>query len=225
MEVIGGGIADIKGIPVRLHSDLQSLTSDDHPQYRHLTGLDSAKPAASHVGQVYFATDTGLIYRDNGTSWVIVTVTNPAGAILPYAGSSAPSGYLLCDGSAVSRTTYAALFTVVGTTYGVGDGSTTFNLPDLRAKVPAGYKAADANFGTLGSSVGEAAHALSVAELASHSHIVHLTNAGGSATNKPLTGTTNGVDPFGSYTDDAAGSGTAHNNIQPSLTLNFIIKT
>jgi hypothetical protein len=55
----------------------------------------------------------------------------PVGAILPYAGFSAPPGFLLCDGSAVSRQTYAALFSVIGTTYGAGDGSTTFNLPNL----------------------------------------------------------------------------------------------
>jgi microcystin-dependent protein len=62
----------------------------------------------------------------------------PVGTVLPYAGSSAPTNYLLCDGSAVSRTSYAALFAIVGTTYGVGDNSTTFNLPDLRGRIPAG---------------------------------------------------------------------------------------
>lgn len=53
----------------------------------------------------------------------------PVGTILPYAGATAPEGYLLCNGQAVSRTTYSALFTVIGTTYGEGDGNTTFNLP------------------------------------------------------------------------------------------------
>lgn len=62
----------------------------------------------------------------------------PAGSVTAFAGSSAPSGWLLCAGQAVSRTTYAALFTVIGTTYGSGDGSTTFNLPDLRGRVVAG---------------------------------------------------------------------------------------
>ena len=56
----------------------------------------------------------------------------PAGVIIPFAGSSIPAGYLLCNGAVVSRTTYANLFKVIGTTYGAGDGSTTFNLPDLR---------------------------------------------------------------------------------------------
>lgn len=64
--------------------------------------------------------------------------TVPAGTVLPFAGSSAPAGYLLAYGQAVSRTTYAALFAVIGTTYGAGDGSTTFNLPDLRGRTIAG---------------------------------------------------------------------------------------
>jgi microcystin-dependent protein len=62
----------------------------------------------------------------------------PVGAVFPFAGASAPIGYLICDGSAVSRTTYAALFTAIGTTYGAGDGSTTFNLPDMRSSMPLG---------------------------------------------------------------------------------------
>jgi microcystin-dependent protein len=61
------------------------------------------------------------------------------GAIKPWTKSTAPAGYLLCDGTAVSRTTYADLFAVISTTYGVGDGSTTFNVPDLQGKMPQGY--------------------------------------------------------------------------------------
>jgi phage-related tail fiber protein len=60
----------------------------------------------------------------------------PTGVILAFGGSSAPAGYLLCDGAAVSRATYAALFAVIGTGYGVGDGATTFNLPSLKGRVP-----------------------------------------------------------------------------------------
>ena len=65
-------------------------------------------------------------------------IINPIGSIKMYGGSAAPTGYLLCDGSAVSRTTYASLFTVISTTFGVGDGSTTFNVPDMRGRVPIG---------------------------------------------------------------------------------------
>lgn len=63
-----------------------------------------------------------------------VIENNPTGVILNYGGTSAPSGYFLCDGSAVSRTTYSALFAVIGTTFGSGDGSTTFNIPDTRQR-------------------------------------------------------------------------------------------
>ena len=62
----------------------------------------------------------------------------PVASVIPYAGVSAPTGYLLCDGTAVSRTTYADLFSALSTTYGAGDGSTTFNLPDLRGRAPIG---------------------------------------------------------------------------------------
>src|SRR5690606_13639822 len=62
----------------------------------------------------------------------------PTGAVVPFAGSTAPSGWLLCDGSAVSRTTYSDLFSAISTTYGAGDESTTFNVPDLRGRVVAG---------------------------------------------------------------------------------------
>lgn len=62
----------------------------------------------------------------------------PVGSLMPYAGASAPSLWLLCYGQAISRTTYAALFTALGTAWGAGDGSTTFNVPDLRGRVPAG---------------------------------------------------------------------------------------
>lgn len=64
----------------------------------------------------------------------IAQTTEKPGMIKPFAGTTIPTGYLLCDGSAVSRTTYANLFAAIGTTYGSGDGSTTFNLPDYREK-------------------------------------------------------------------------------------------
>ena len=72
----------------------------------------------------------------------------PTGSIIPFAGKTAPEGWLFCQGQAVSRTTYAQLFAVIGTTYGSGDGSTTFNVPDLRGRVAVGAEASDANLGT-----------------------------------------------------------------------------
>lgn len=97
---------------------------------------------------------------------VIVTIVSfsrpafdpcPAGAIMGYGGTTAPGGYLLCDGSAISRTTYGHLFTAIGTTYGVGDGSTTFNVPDLRQRFPLG-KATSGTGSTLGGTGGAIDH-------------------------------------------------------------------
>ena len=144
----------------------------------------------------------------------------PSGAIMTYGGSSAPSGWLLCDGSAVSRTIYSAIYSVISTVFGSGDGSTTFNLPDLRAKIPAGYKSGDSNFGTLGGVVGEATHVLTTTEMPAHKH--GIPGNPGSAT----TGSSSGrlTDTTDLYDTLSAGGGVAHNNIQPSLTINFIIK-
>jgi microcystin-dependent protein len=82
----------------------------------------------------------------------------PAGTILEYAGSSAPSGYLLCQGGAVSRTTYSALFAIIGTTYGVGDGSTTFNLPDKRNRTSFGAGGTYALGDNIGSATVDLSH-------------------------------------------------------------------
>ena len=106
----------------------------------------------------------------------------PVGVVSAFAGVNAPAGWLMCAGQAVSRTDYAALFNALSTTYGTGDGSTTFNLPDLRGRVPAGVD----NMGgtaasrltntvltasnTLGATGGTQTHTLTEAQLASHNH-------------------------------------------------------
>lgn len=112
----------------------------------------------------------------------------PIGSIVSFAGATAPSGYLLCDGSAVSRTSYASLFAVIGTTYGSGDGSTTFNLPDLRGEFVRGLdngKGIDAGR-LLGSSQGQAIQSHT------HSSTVWTLNQGymGSGAGYPGVGTT-----------------------------------
>lgn len=105
----------------------------------------------------------------------------PAGTIVDYAGAAAPTGWLICDGSLVSRATYPNLFTNIGTTFGAGDGSTTFGIPDLRGKIPVG-KHTGGTFQTLGATGGEENHTLSVAEIPSHNH------GGASGTAAPNTG-------------------------------------
>jgi len=136
--------------------------------------------------------------------------------------ASIPLGYLLCDASAVSRTTYAELFAAVSTRFGVGDGSTTFNLPDLRSVFPRGTPAATEAGGT----GGESTHVLTTAELASHTHahtiaVSNGSNSGGNGSGSDYTqargtGTLDWWRPAtitGSIT--SAGSSTAHENKPP----------
>lgn len=189
----------------------------------------------------------------------------PSGSIFDYAGAAAPTGYLLCYGQAVSRTTYADLFTAIGTVYGSGDGSTTFNVPDVRGRVGAGKddmggSAANRLTGlsggvsgsTLGAVGGGQTHTLTTAQLASHTHTgttasdgahTHSLDdvpaqsnsiAGGftaietaSSSNGTISGITtdsNGAHTH-TFTTASSGSGDAHNNVQPTIIFNKIIKT
>lgn len=106
----------------------------------------------------------------------------PVGVWLPYGGSTAPDGWILCDGRAISRSEFAALYAVIGTTFGIGNGSTTFNVPDMRGRVPAGADAMGGNAAsrltstglgtsaTLGASGGGQTHTLTTAQIPSHNH-------------------------------------------------------
>jgi microcystin-dependent protein len=145
----------------------------------------------------------------------------PSGSVISYAGSTAPSGWLMADGSAVSRVTYSVLFAVIGTTYGSGDGATTFNLPNLKGKTPVGFNAAETEFNALGKTGGEKTHLLSVAEMPSHTHTVRYAISGGTYTS-PTVG--NNGSEQGDINTGSAGSNAAHNNLQPYIALNFIIK-
>jgi microcystin-dependent protein len=100
-----------------------------------------------------------------------VTGVGPIGTISMFAGTTPPATHLLCDGSAVSRATYSALFGVIGTMYGAGDGSTTFNVPNLKGKIPVGLDSTQTEFDTLGETGGTKTHTLSAAEMPVHTHI------------------------------------------------------
>lgn len=197
----------------------------------------------------------------------------PAGIIMPFAGSTAPQGYLLCDGSAVDRTTYATLFGVIGTTYGAGDGSTTFNVPDLSGRVVIGVSGSHA----LGTTGGSETVTLSANELPAHSHEVpqhghgdtiaaktpvlshsittqpsftynkpntsNMSSGSGvysSTNNQSATRTTNvaiadhsasscvvegSVDDCAAFNTQVSGGGAAHNNMQPFVSISYIIST
>ena len=165
----------------------------------------------------------------------MTTNVTPTGVVLPFAGSAAPTGWLLCFGQAVSRTTYAALFTTLGTTYGSGDGSTTFALPDLRGRVPGGADnmggsaasrlttaGAGVDGATLGASGGAQTHSLTESQMPAHSHnYVGGANAAGSGT---VGAAGQSANAYLMSTINTGGS-QAHNNTQPTLILNYIVKT
>jgi microcystin-dependent protein len=146
----------------------------------------------------------------------------PPGCIFPYGGASVPGGYLLCDGSAVSRTTYSVLLSAIGTTYGAGDGINTFNVPDLQGRVPVGYHSTESEFNSLGETGGEKTHVLTETEMPSHAHSYTVTSDGtGGYYN--TAGANHAID-LSSATTGYTGGNTAHNNLQPYITLNYIIK-
>jgi microcystin-dependent protein len=127
----------------------------------------------------------------------------PVGLIVGYGGASAPSGWLLCDGSAVSRVTYKDLFDAIGTTWGVGDGATTFNLPDGRGKALLG-KAAAGTGSTLGASFGTLDHTHTLTTGAPSATTVVQSGAGSTVassthTHAGPTGATNGPYFVGNY--------------------------
>lgn len=131
-------------------------------------------------------TDDRWEYSADSTTYYPISY-QPSGSISLYGGATAPTGWLLCDGAAVSRTTYSELFAVVGTTYGVGDGSTTFNVPSLSGKVPVGLDSADTDFDALGETGGAKSHTLTESEVPSHNHNAatnaqSTSNSGGAST-------------------------------------------
>jgi microcystin-dependent protein len=147
----------------------------------------------------------------------------PAGTITGWGGTTAPPNWLLCDGSAVSRATYASLFAAIGIAFGAGDGSTTFNLPNLKGRVPVGRDATQTEFDVLGETGGEKSHLLTIAEMPAHSHTTRIrtaiTWAGLSAGAQIY-----GLDSAGNDATSTTGGGTAHNNLQPYQVVNYIIK-
>jgi microcystin-dependent protein len=144
----------------------------------------------------------------------------PPGAVQEFAGSTAPVGFLLCDGSLVSRTIYPVLFAVLGTVFGAGDGSTTFALPNHAGRVAVGK--GSGTFASLGATGGAETHTLTIAEMPSHSHSIP-TSFGDSS---PWSGVRRAETLGGqSGATSSTGGGLAHNNLQPYIVLNFIIKT
>ena len=156
------------------------------------------------------------------------TSDTPSGAILQFAGSSAPANWLLCDGALISRTTYATLFGVIGTNYGAGDGSTTFKLPDLRGRVPIGAgQGSSLTNRVIAATGGAETHTLTVSQIPSHSHAIPLYDYSDGGQANLTTAGTDDVGDFRSNSQDPVdntGGNQPHNNMQPFLVVNHIIK-
>ena len=194
------------------------------------------------VGSSITIADTdGVVVNDGGTMKSVPAsdfkeYIMPTGALMPYAGTSAPTGFLLCYGQAISRSTYADLFSAISTTYGTGDGSSTFNLPDLRGRVVAGQddmggSSADRltdqtgglNGDTLGDTGGSETHTLTTAQMPAHTHTVAAQQqVGGDSTNRGGSGQ---LGAAATITSSSTGGDSAHNNVQPTIILNYIIRT
>jgi microcystin-dependent protein len=191
-------------------------------------------------------TTTGTITQLQTLGNVLLTTpANPIGTINMYASTTVPSGWLLCDGSAVSRTTYSSLFNIIGTTYGVGDNSTTFNIPNLQNRMP--ICRGTGSFATLGSTGGAETYTLTTTELPAHTHYIGNNSYGGVGIGDDvvMTNVNNTMylgGDFGNNTDryrmsgstsitanaglsSSTGTGTAFNKMSPYIVINFIIYT
>lgn len=244
-------------IPARHQFHIPNAITSDAPRhvdenFRHIERWGNALPfngfivtsttrPAAVTGTIIYETDTGLLKVYDGSAWTtfgpptsIATTIIPTGTIVSFAGSAAPANWAMCDGSSQLRAgTYAALFAVIGTTYGSVDG-THFNLPDLRGRVAVGLDnmgGSDAGrlgvANTLGGSGGEENHTLTIAEMPAHTHPQAGQDLGTlySAAGSPLMGWNANLGP-GTPNDPtgSTGGGGSHNNMQPYILTNKIIK-
>ena len=187
------------------------------------TGVAGTLPVANGGTSVTSSGASGNVLTSNGTVWTSAAAGgSPTGAIIGFGSATPPAGWLACNGANVSRTTYSALFAVISTTFGIGDGSTTFTLPvsARRTMVGSGGTGTATLGNAVGNSGGEESHAQTIAELAAHSH----TSAAASSASNGSTGSS-GLRFCSSGSTGSTGSGTAFNVIQPSLIVTYIIKT
>lgn len=182
--------------------------------------------------------------------------STPAGVMQMFAGASAPDGWLICNGSAIARASFPALFAAIGVAYGAGDGSTTFNIPDLRGRTPIGAgQGTGLTNRTLAQMVGAETHTLAVEQMPIHTHVqnphTHIQNphdhemfsggryitgivgtggigaapSSGGGILSLLTGQATPVNQNATAINQNEGNNAPHNNMQPSIVLNYIIKT
>ena len=269
---------------------VSSLTRSDHTGTLAITSGGTGQTSANAAANAILPSQTsnsGKYLTTNGTdsSWGTVTAgtTLPAGSMQMFAGAvtqsatagvvttTAPSGWLLANGDLVSRSTYSALFSAIGTVFGVGNGSTTFALPDLRGRVASQVGTgtyAGATARTLGGTLGTETETLSASQIPAHSHPNTVGSTAGGSNNitsgmsantthnhsvDRAAWTNSGTAPY-TFTGGGSnialqniginnsasldhthnvfitnanntGGGGSHNNMQPTIGLNFIIKT
>lgn len=249
----GGASAQVKAVPA-------DLIDDSSPQLGGNLDVNGNSIVSTSNGDIAITPDgTGDVILDgikypqaDGNANDILTTdgagqlsftalgasnTFTSGMLMPYAGATAPTGWLLCYGQAISRTTYADLFAVVGVTYGNGDGSTTFNLPDLRGRTIAGKddmggvsanrltnQTGGLNGDGLGNSGGSETETLSLTQMPNS----YYWNSNALAASDRLDNHANSnytarLPDFNNNTTQ--GGGGAHNNVQPTFILTYIIKT
>lgn len=200
----------------------------------------AARATLAVMGAIASSID-GRVALFDGTSGARLKQAPPGalfdiGMIVPTARTVAPGGWLLCYGQNVSRTTYPDLFARLDTNFGAGDGSTTFGIPDLRGRVPAGRdNMGGVNAGrlnnilssaTLGATGGNQQHQLTIAEMPNHTHSTRAAQnagaaVGGSNEYHPNTSLAPANQPWMSFT----GGDGLHNNVQPTIILNYCIYT
>lgn len=241
---------NLANVVADLADAIVSPTSGDPSNVRVgiVTGVESASPYRVQLditGTAWLSRTADASLKIGDRAWAMqqgeVTIVagrlnsidafTPIGTLLPFAGSSAPSGWLLADGSAVSRSTYAALFAVCGTTYGAGNGTTTFNVPNLQNRVPVGSGGSYSRGGTGGAStvtlttgqipshdhgsVGDHGHSISGTANAVGDHSHSYTNA--SSTRNDINAAAGSTVNNGSFGDSTGGGGGHSHSLSGSI--------
>jgi titin len=254
---------DSTGTTAGLASNAARLTGSATTSYT-FTGLQQGEQYTFKVRTKNAAGFSGYSITSN----VVFLALIPAGVVVPFAGGTIPSGWLEANGQAVSRTTFAQLYGALTTTYGTGDGTTTFNVPDLRTRTAVMVDGTQTEFDVLGETGGSAALVLSETQLPSHTHGLGSFASATGGNHDHRAGVSNGfagdldiaidngtgsdggrysftdsytdanhpssflyADSQGAHTHSFSGStattgtSTAHNELQPYLTLRYIIAT